>query len=62
MSSGGGALAKIDPAAGDLREQLSSKNLNPLYNRDEMLSLGRDCSGVRALTGASTPARACGSC
>jgi hypothetical protein len=39
--SGGGALARINPAAGALREQLSSKNLNPLYSRDEMRSLGQ---------------------
>ena len=38
--SGGAALATIASAASDLREQLSSKNLNPLYNRDEMRSLG----------------------
>jgi hypothetical protein len=38
--SGGRALAKIDTAASTLREQLSSKNLNTLYNRDEMRSLG----------------------
>jgi hypothetical protein len=38
--SGGGALATIDPAASALREQLSSKNSNPLYSRDERRSLG----------------------
>ena len=38
--SGGRALAGIDQAASALREQLRSKNSNPLYGRDEMRSLG----------------------
>jgi hypothetical protein len=38
--SGGRALAGIDQAANALREQLRSKNSNPLYGRDEMRSLG----------------------
>ena len=37
---GGSALARINSAAGALKEQLSSKNSNPLYGRDEMRLLG----------------------
>ncbi len=40
VASGGRALKVIVPAAGELDEPLESKNLNPLYNRDEMLRLG----------------------
>ena len=40
MGSGGGALSAITPAAKTLREQLSSRNLNALYNREEMRDLG----------------------
>jgi hypothetical protein len=41
VSSGGGALCAITPAAKTLHEPLSSQNLNPLYDREEMLKLGR---------------------
>ena len=40
VDSGGKALCAITPAAGVLDERLSSKNSNPLYDRDEMRSLG----------------------
>lgn len=40
VSSGGRALKVVLPAARVLDEQLESKNLNPIYNRDEMLYLG----------------------
>jgi hypothetical protein len=41
VSSGGGALSAITPAAQTLQEPLSSQNLNALYDREEMLMLGR---------------------
>jgi hypothetical protein len=40
VSSGGRALKVIVPAARDLDEPLESKNLNSLYDRNEMLRLG----------------------
>jgi hypothetical protein len=40
VSSGGKVLEVIVPSAGRLDEPLESKNLNPLYDRDEMLRLG----------------------
>jgi hypothetical protein len=40
VSSGGRALKVIHPAALELDEPLESKNLNPLYDRKEMLRLG----------------------
>ena len=40
VSSRGRALSAINPAARALGEQLSSKNLNPLYSRDAMRYLG----------------------
>jgi hypothetical protein len=39
-SSGGRALKIIHPAALELDEPLEFKNLNPLYDRREMLRLG----------------------
>ena len=41
VASGGGALSAITPAAKMLHEPLSSQNLNALYDREEMLELGR---------------------
>jgi len=41
VSSGGRALSTINPAAGSLREHLSSQNRNPLYDKDQMRKLGR---------------------
>ncbi len=40
VNSGGKSLEVISPAARELNEPLESKNLNPLYDRDEMLRLG----------------------
>ena len=40
MSSGGRALSTITPAAQDLDEPLESRNLNPAYDRDNMLRVG----------------------
>jgi hypothetical protein len=40
VSSGGQALKVVHPAAGELGEPLESKNLNPLYDRREVLHLG----------------------
>lgn len=40
VSSGGRALEVIVPAARELDEPLESRNLNPLYDREEMLRLG----------------------
>ena len=40
VSSGGGALSAITPAAKTLHEPLSSQNLNALYDREEMRKLG----------------------
>ncbi len=40
VNSGGRALEVIVPAARELDEPLESRNLNPLYYRDEMLHLG----------------------
>jgi hypothetical protein len=40
VESGGKALASIATAAGHLEDPLSSKNLNELYDRDEMRLLG----------------------
>lgn len=40
ISSGGRALGVITPDANELDEPLESRNLNPLYDRDEMLRLG----------------------
>jgi hypothetical protein len=41
VSSGGGALSAITPAAKMLHEPLSSQNLNALYDREEMRELGK---------------------
>lgn len=40
ISSGGKALSTITPKAQKLNEPLKSRNLNELYDRDEMLRLG----------------------
>jgi hypothetical protein len=40
VSSGGGALSAISPAAKTLHEPLSSKNLNAVYDHREMRELG----------------------
>jgi len=40
VSSGGKALAAISPAAKEIDEPLSSRNLSELYDRDMMLRLG----------------------
>lgn len=40
VSTGGKALAVIIPAASELDEPLSNKNLNDLYDQDNMLRLG----------------------
>lgn len=40
MTSGGKALSAITPAALDLNEPLESRNLNPVYDRDNMLRVG----------------------
>ncbi len=40
VASGGRTLSVITPTAEELDEPLESKNLNPLYDREEMLSLG----------------------
>jgi hypothetical protein len=40
IASGGAALSAIVPAASNLREPLSSKNANPLYDRAETRQLG----------------------
>jgi hypothetical protein len=40
VASGGRALSVITPAAEELDEPLESKNLNPLYDRDQMLKFG----------------------
>lgn len=41
VASGGASLSKISPAAESLKEVLPSRNLNPLYDREEMRVLGR---------------------
>jgi hypothetical protein len=41
ISSGGRELARFFPAAADLDENLSSKNVNKFYDRAVMLELGR---------------------
>jgi hypothetical protein len=38
--SGGGALGVIVPSARALDEPLLSRNLNPLYDREDMLRIG----------------------
>ena len=40
VATGGRALSVVVPTAGELDETLESKNLNPLYDREEMLDLG----------------------
>lgn len=40
ISSGGKALSAIVPAAQELDEPLESKNLSPLYDREDMLRIG----------------------
>ncbi len=40
VATGGRALSAVVPSAGTLDEPLESKNLNPLYDREEMLELG----------------------
>jgi hypothetical protein len=40
VSSGGKALSVIAPSANLLDEPLKSRNLNPLYDRDDMLRVG----------------------
>lgn len=40
VASGGGALGVIVPSARTLDEPLLSRNLNPLYDRDDMLRIG----------------------
>ena len=40
VATGGRALSAVVPTAATLDEPLESKNLNPLYNREEMLDLG----------------------
>ena len=40
VATGGRALSAVVPTAGTLDEPLESKNLNPLYDREEMLGLG----------------------
>jgi hypothetical protein len=40
VATGGRALSAVVPTAGALDEPLESKNLNPLYDREEMLDLG----------------------
>ena len=41
VDSGGASLSVISPAAESLDESLPSRNLNPLYDREEMRVLGR---------------------
>lgn len=41
VASGGASLSRISPAAKSLNESLPSRNLNPLYDREEMRVLGR---------------------
>lgn len=41
VASGGASLSKINPAAESLKESLPSRNLNPLYDREEMRVLGQ---------------------
>jgi hypothetical protein len=41
VASGGASLSRINPAARSLNESLPSRNLNPLYDREEMRVLGR---------------------
>ena len=45
VESGGRALAVISPAAEQLDEPLSSRNLSQLYDRDTMLRLGESLLG-----------------
>jgi hypothetical protein len=40
VSSGGKALSIITSSANLLNEPLESRNLNPLYDRDDMLRIG----------------------
>ena len=40
VASGGRALSVVVPAAAELDEPLESRNLNPLYDRKDMLELG----------------------
>jgi hypothetical protein len=40
VATGGRALSAVVPTAAALDEPLESKNLNPLYDREEMLALG----------------------
>lgn len=40
VATGGRALSAMVPTAGTLCEPLESRNLNPLYDREEMLELG----------------------
>lgn len=42
VDSGGMALAVISPAAKELNETLSSRNLSGLYDRDSMLKIGEN--------------------
>ena len=40
IEPGGKALSIITPSANLLNEPLESRNLNPLYDRDDMLRIG----------------------
>lgn len=42
VATGGRALSAVVPGARGLDEPLESKNLNPLYDREEMLDLGEE--------------------
>ena len=45
MTSGGKALSVITPAAQNLDEPLENRNLNPVYDRDNMLRVGERLLG-----------------
>lgn len=45
MASGGRALSVVTPAAQDLAEPLESRNLNPVYDRENMLRVGERLLG-----------------
>jgi hypothetical protein len=45
VASGGRALSAVNPGAASLEEPLESKNLNPLYDREEMRRLGERLLG-----------------
>jgi hypothetical protein len=58
IESRGKALSAVVPAAEELDEPLESRNLNPLYDREMMLEVGKRLLQSEGATGTSIPGRA----